>query len=59
MECHLKNLRVSFNKNIISISLIEGDGAHRVIWTDERGFHHLAILNATPEDEGEYSVSLV
>lgn len=33
-------------------------GGRTTIWTDERGFHHLAILNATPEDEGEYSVSV-
>ncbi|KAI6241282.1 hypothetical protein M3Y99_00353500 [Aphelenchoides fujianensis] len=35
----------------------DGEGGQRVIWTDERGFHHLVILNATPEVEGEYSVT--
>lgn len=38
------------------VKLPEGKDGKRVIWTDERGFHHLAILNAEKEDEGEYSV---
>lgn len=34
----------------------EGPEARRVIWTDERGVHHLLILDAKSEDEGEYSL---
>ncbi|NP_001343716.1 Muscle M-line assembly protein unc-89 [Caenorhabditis elegans] len=37
---------------------IVGDGpdGKRVIFTDERGIHHLVIVNASPDDEGEYSL---
>ncbi|CAL2029366.1 unnamed protein product [Caenorhabditis brenneri] len=37
---------------------IIGDGpdGKRVIFTDERGIHHLVIVNASPEDEGDYSL---
>jgi hypothetical protein len=37
---------------------IQSDGAEgkRTIFTDERGVHHLVIVNAGPEDEGEYSL---
>lgn len=34
----------------------DGSEGKKTIWTDERGFHHLVIINALPEDEGEYSV---
>ena len=34
----------------------EGPNGRRVLWTDERGLHRLLILNATPEDEGNYSL---
>lgn len=35
------------------------DEDHRVIFTDDRGLHHLVILNAQPEDEGEYALVAV
>uniref|UniRef100_A0A1I7S953 Titin n=1 Tax=Bursaphelenchus xylophilus TaxID=6326 RepID=A0A1I7S953_BURXY len=35
----------------------DGSEGKRTIWTDERGFHHLVIINALPEDEGEYTVT--
>lgn len=35
----------------------EGPEGRRVIWTDERGLHHLVILNLSPEDEGDYSLT--
>ncbi|KAK0423251.1 hypothetical protein QR680_008047 [Steinernema hermaphroditum] len=34
----------------------EGPDGRQVIWTDERGLHHLVILNCKPEDEGDYSL---
>ncbi|KJH44299.1 immunoglobulin I-set domain protein [Dictyocaulus viviparus] len=34
----------------------EGPSGRRVIFTDDRGIHHLVILNASPEDEGNYSL---
>ncbi|KAI1702784.1 immunoglobulin domain-containing protein [Ditylenchus destructor] len=34
----------------------EGPEGRLVIWTDDRGIHHLAILNLQPDDEGEYSL---
>lgn len=46
---------VKWYKDGEELSEKSADG-RRVIWTDERGFHHLAILGATTEDEGEYSV---
>ncbi|KAJ1353882.1 hypothetical protein KIN20_010652 [Parelaphostrongylus tenuis] len=39
-------------KEIVS----DGPTGHRVIFTDERGIHHLVILNVGPEDEGDYSL---
>lgn len=27
-----------------------------MIWTDERGIHHLLLLNLNPSDESEYSL---
>uniref|UniRef100_A0A8R1DXV4 Immunoglobulin I-set domain protein n=1 Tax=Caenorhabditis japonica TaxID=281687 RepID=A0A8R1DXV4_CAEJA len=34
----------------------DGPDGKRVIFTDERGIHHLVIVNASPDDEGEYSL---
>lgn len=34
----------------------EGPDGRLVIWTDERGIHHLIILNSNLDDAGEYSV---
>uniref|UniRef100_A0A915E306 Ig-like domain-containing protein n=1 Tax=Ditylenchus dipsaci TaxID=166011 RepID=A0A915E306_9BILA len=34
----------------------EGPEGRLIIWTDERGVHHLAIVNLQPSDEGEYSL---
>ncbi|CAB3407314.1 unnamed protein product [Caenorhabditis bovis] len=37
---------------------IVGDGpdGKRVVFTDERGIHHLVIVNASVDDEGEYTL---
>ncbi|KAK6017080.1 immunoglobulin I-set domain protein [Ostertagia ostertagi] len=34
----------------------EGSDGGLVIFTDDRGIHHLVILNVSPKDEGEYSL---
>jgi titin len=34
----------------------DGPTGRRIIWTDERDLHHLLILNASPDDEGSYSL---
>uniref|UniRef100_A0A914WDR8 Muscle M-line assembly protein unc-89 n=1 Tax=Plectus sambesii TaxID=2011161 RepID=A0A914WDR8_9BILA len=34
----------------------EGPDGRRIVWTDDLGIHRCVILNAQPEDEGEYSV---
>ncbi|KAK6037300.1 immunoglobulin I-set domain protein, partial [Cooperia oncophora] len=39
-------------KEIVS----EGPDGGTVIFTDERGIHHLVLLNVGPKDEGEYSL---
>ncbi|KHJ85671.1 immunoglobulin I-set domain protein [Oesophagostomum dentatum] len=34
----------------------DGPTGRRVIFTDDRGIHHLVLLNLKVEDEGEYSL---